>query len=103
MFSVSIRDAIDTRYLYTTSLHVSYRIQNYRHDIITKVIIIFLNISDGGLIFLLPGNTMAPFLTFLALKIRIVPEKLLEIKNDYAECYLLSLKNTQKHEEVALV
>ena len=104
MFSVSIRDAIDTRYLYTTSLHVSYRIQNDRHDIITKVIIIFLNISDGGLIFLLPGNTMAPFLTFLALKIRIVPEKLHEIKNDYAECYLLSLKKpTHKHAAVALV
>ena len=51
MFSVSVRDAIDTRYLYTTSLHVSYRIQNDRHDIITKVIIIFLNISDGCLIF----------------------------------------------------
>ena len=46
---------------------------------------------------------MTPFLTFLALKIRIMPEILHEIKSDYAECYLLSLKNTQNHEAVALV
>ena len=32
--------------------------------------------------------------SFLALEIRILPEILHEIKNDYAECYLLSLKNT---------
>ena len=38
MFPVSM-DAIDTRYLYMTSLHVSYKIQNDRHNIISKVII----------------------------------------------------------------
>ena len=42
---------------------------------------------------MLPGNPMA---SFLALEIRILPEILHEIKNDYAECYLLSLKNTHK-------
>ena len=44
--------------------------------------------------------------SFLALEIRILPEilGLHEIKNDYAECYLLSLKkHTQKHEAVAVV
>ena len=35
---------------------------------------------------------MVPFLTFLALEIRIVLEILHQIKNDYAECYLLSIK-----------
>ena len=34
--------------------------------------------------------------SFLALEIRILPQILHEIKNDYAECYLLSLKNTYK-------
>ena len=42
--------------------------------------------------------------SFLALEIRILSEILHEIKNDYAECYLLSLKkHTQKHEAVAVV
>ena len=41
--------------------------------------------------------------SFLALEIRILPEILHEMKNDYAECYLLYLKNTQKHEAVAVV
>ena len=40
---------------------------------------------------MLPGNPMA---SFLALEIRILPQILHEIKNDYAECSLLSLKNT---------
>ena len=43
---------------------------------------------------MLPGNPMA---SFLALEIRILPEILHEIKNDYGECYLLSLKNTHKN------
>ena len=54
--------------------------------------------------FLLPGNSMASFLAFLALEIRILREILHEMKHDYAECYLLSLKkHTQKHEAVAMV
>ena len=55
---------------------------------------------------MLPGNSMASFLAFLALEIRILPEILHEIKHDYAECFLLSLslkKHTQKHEAVAVV
>ena len=53
---------------------------------------------------MLPGNSMASFLAFLALEIRILREILHEIKHDYAECYLLSLKkHTQKHEAVAVV
>ena len=34
--------------------------------------------------------------SFPALEIRILPQILHEIKNDYAECYLLFLKNTHK-------
>ena len=39
---------------------------------------------------------MAPFLTLLALEIRIVPGTL-HVHHDYAECYILSPQNTQKH------
>ena len=47
---------------------------------------------------------MASFLAFPALEIRVLREILHEIKHNYAECYLLSLKkHTQKHGAVAVV
>ena len=61
--------------LIASSLKLSYRHQYFKRR----------------LDFLLPENTMAPFLTFLVLEIRIVPETLHQIKNDYTEYYLLSM------------
>ena len=53
---------------------------------------------------LLNRLTMAPFLSFLALEIRILTEILHQIQHDYAECYLVSpQKAHNRHETVGLV
>ena len=97
-FSVS-RDAIDTGYLYATSLHVSFKM---------AAITPSLNLSylpqyfRRRLDFLLPENTMAPSLTCLALEIRIVSEILHQIKTIMLNVMFHPQKSTLKHEAVAL-
>ena len=78
---------IDRRCIYTTSLmyHTKFNLA----AITSSLELSYLQQYLGQR---LDGNTMVPFPPFLALEIKSMPEILHQIKNDYAECYLLSLR-----------
>ena len=93
MSSVSreARDGIDTQYLYTTSLHVSYRIQNER-----CIIILSSALFQTEAWFFVARKSNGIVSSFSRFRNQDLAWNTTWDKNDYAECYLLSLKNTPK-------